>query len=62
MACVIGLCGYVARIFGMNLDNVRYLQPIQGVFNGVVISTIIFIPVMTLIIVSGLKKYDYLPM
>ena len=31
--------GYVAGIFGMNLDNTEYLQPVSGVFMTVCIVT-----------------------
>ena len=59
--CVIGFCSYVAGLFGMNLDNVDYIQPINGIFNSVVISTIIFIPVMTILMTIILNKLNYLP-
>lgn len=61
LTCVIGFCGYIASLFGMNLDNVQNLQPISGTFNGVVISTIIFIPLITFIVAKGLEKYGYVP-
>lgn len=61
LTCAIGLCAYITGLFGMNLDNVNTLQPISGVFNNVVISTVIFVPIATFCAIIFLKKYDYLP-
>lgn len=61
LTCVIGFCAYITGLFGMNLDNVNYIQPIHGVFNGVLISTVIFIPVVTFIVIYLLKQNDLIP-
>jgi len=60
LSCVIGFCAYITGLFGMNLDNVNYLQNINGIFNGVVISTSIFIPMVTYFIIWNLKSYNYI--
>lgn len=61
VACVIGFCAYVTGIFGMNLDNTKYIQPVPGIFNGVIISTMIFMPTATVIIMYMLKKHKFIP-
>lgn len=61
ITCVIGFCSYVAGIFGMNLDNTQYIQPIKGVFNYVIIATMIFMPTVTILTIMILKKYNYIP-
>ena len=60
IACTVGFSSYVASIFGMNLDNTKYLQPVPGVFNGVVISTMIFMPLVKIISVFCLTKLKYI--
>lgn len=61
LTCVIGFCAYITGLFGMNLDNVQYIQPVRGVFNGVLITTILFIPSTTLIILWIMQKNDLIP-
>lgn len=55
----ISFCSYITGLFGMNLDNVKDLQPINGIFNGVVVSTIIFIPIATFLTIFILSKLNY---
>lgn len=61
LTCVIGFCAYITGLFGMNLDNVIYLQPIHGFFNGVLIATLIFIPLMTSLVVWIMRKHELIP-
>jgi Mg2+ and Co2+ transporter CorA len=61
LTCVIGFCAYVTGLFGMNLDNVQYIQPVPGVFNGVLISTIVFIPIVTFLVIWILKQNELIP-
>lgn len=61
LTCVIGFCAYITGLFGMNLDNVNYIQPVPGVFNGVLIATIIFIPVVTFLVIWILKQNELIP-
>ena len=61
IACTIGFCAYVTGVFGMNLDNTKYIQPVPGVFNGVIISTMTFMPTVTILTILFLKKYDFIP-
>lgn len=61
LTCVIGFCAYITGLFGMNLDNVQYIQPVNGVFNGVLIATILFIPFATLVVLLIMQKNDLIP-
>ena len=61
LTCIIGFCAYITGAFGMNLDQVYYLQPIKGVFNAVFCITMFFIPIATVAICWGLMKYGYIP-
>lgn len=61
LTCVIGFCAYITGLFGMNLDNVNYIQPIPGVFNYILIATIIFIPLSTFTVIFVLKQNDLIP-
>lgn len=62
LTSVIGFCAYITGLFGMNLDNVIYLQPIHGMFTGVLVSTLVLIPITTIAILTILNKYNYVPL
>ena len=51
--CFVGFGGYIAGIFGMNLDNTITIQPIYGVF------AVVFVLTFALMIVGSIALYNY---
>ena len=41
---------YITGIFGMNLDNTTYIQPVTGVFATVFFGTITFMTIATFVV------------
>ena len=58
---VIGFCGYITGIFGMNLDQTTWLQDVYGIFTVVFVSTLLFIIIGGCSLVCFLMKYEYIP-
>lgn len=61
LACSIGFSAYITGVFGMNLDNTKYIQPVNGVFAGVFGGTFVLIPIVFLMICGFLKYSKMLP-
>ena len=58
LSCGIGFGGYVAGLFGMNLDNTIFLQHIKHVFNSVCIITgglIVFTFIAALVYIKNVE-------
>ncbi len=46
LACSIAFSAYITGVFGMNLDNTAFLQPVRGLFLGVTGGTLLLIPLL----------------
>jgi Mg2+ and Co2+ transporter CorA len=61
VSCCIGFCGYVSGIFGMNLDQTRWLQHVPGVFSGIIISTMLFMVIVSIVASATFVYLDIIP-
>lgn len=61
LACSIGFGAYLTGIFGMNLDNVDYLQPVDHIFMVVCICSFVCIVCIFLCILYYLRAQGMLP-
>ncbi len=57
----IGFGAFISGIFGMNLDQTRWLQSVHGVFTGVCIGALCFIIFGATAVLSFLLQFGYVP-
>ena len=49
LACCIGVGTFIAGIFGMNLDNTAYIQPVDGTFAIVWVGSTLLVGVLYMV-------------
>jgi Mg2+ and Co2+ transporter CorA len=57
----VAFSGYITGVFGMNLDNTIYIQPVRGCFMGIFLSSLFSILLLSTAIIYLLQKYEILP-
>jgi hypothetical protein len=62
LACSIGFGAYITGIFGMNLDNVDYIQPVKHVFAAVSVGSFALIILVFCAILFYLRWSGMLPL
>ena len=61
LACSIGFGAFITGVFGMNLDNVEYLQPKQNLFAVVSVTSCALIGFLFVGIMTYLRKSGMMP-
>lgn len=62
LACSIGFGAYITGLFGMNLDNVVLIQPLQGSFVTVAVCSLAVIALLFVSILLYLRQSGMLPL
>ena len=61
LSCCISFGSYVGGLFGMNLDNVQFLEPINGLFYGIFGSSFGFMILSYFCIIYFYQKSGVIP-